>query len=187
MALQGLDPGEVYSKTKNWLGLTKADNPFSKGNLAGGIGAMAKTPIGGSLLSAGAGAIGGLAGGLIGGGLHSGAGDAIGSIGSTVGSAVGAVNPLLGAAVSVGSQILGGVTNAAFGTKVDEAKLNAVKEGTSQLNDFTSNASSFDNVQGIQSVANVQDAYEGGWFTSGDAKRKNDELKRQRQEALAFA
>ena len=155
---------------------------FSSSGLKRGLKAGA-----GAAISTGAGLIGGLAGNAISGGLSSGAGDAIGSIGSTVGSAVGAVNPILGAAVSVGSQLVGGLVNRAFGTKVDQAKLNAANEGTSKLRNFTSTATSFDDVKGPEAMAKVIDPYSGGWFSSGKARRKNEELKQARAEAKSWA
>lgn len=175
-----------YMGSTNTFGISKADNPFSKMNIQGGLGAMAKTPVGGGLLSAGAGIVGGLANSAISGGLSSKAGSAISGIGSTVGSAVGAVNPLLGAAVTVGSGILGGVTNALFGESVNEKALQEANEGTAKLNSFRSSASSFDDIKGPEAVANVaDDIYEGGLFN--DVSGKNEELKRQRAEARMFA
>ena len=176
-----------YMSSKNALGISKADNPFSKMNLKGGIGAMASTPIGGSLVSGLAGAVGGLANSAISGGLESGAGSAISSIGSTVGSAVGAVNPLLGAAVGVGSQLVGGLVNRAFGTKVDQAKLNAVNEGINANKNFTSDEGSFDAIKGPAAVVTDTSAYSGGWFSGGKARRKNRELKEKMIAARDFA
>lgn len=164
-----------YMNSKNAFGISKADNPFSKGNLSGGIGAMAQTSIGGAV----SGGLAGEAGNLISGGLSSGAGNAIGSIGSAVGS----VNPALGLAVELGSSLI----NRAVGTSVDQAKLNAANEGTAAYNNFQSNAASFDDVKGPTAQASVKNAYSGGWFSSGSARRKNEELKRQRREAKQFA
>ena len=155
------------------------------GGVMGG-GKLAGTPMGGLVGGLGS-AIGGIAGNAIAGGLQSDAGNAISSIGGTIGGAVGAVNPVFGAAIGVGSQLVGGLVNAAFGTKVDEAKLNAAKEGTATYNNFTSNATSFDDISGPEAQANVQDAYSGGWFSSSKARRKNEELKRQRAEARSWA
>ena len=137
--------------------------------------------IGGAFKGSGAGAIGsaigGAVGGLIGGGYQSGAGDVFNKIGD-IGSAI--PGPC-------GAKILGGLTNAAFGSKVDQEKLNAANAGTATLNSFTSNASSFDDVKGVQAIANVQDAYKGGWFAKGDARKKNEELRKQRAAAMSFA
>ena len=128
-------------------------------------------------------AAGDLIGGAIGGGYQSGAGDVFNKIGD-VGSAI--PGPW-GAIIGGGAKVLGGVVNAAFGSKVDQEKLNAANEGTATLNSFKSNAESFDDIKGVQAVANVQDAYKGGWFAKGDARRKNEELRRQRAQAMSFA
>lgn len=128
-------------------------------------------------------ATGDLIGGAIGGGYQSGAGDVfnnIGNIGSTIPGPWGAI-------IGGGTKILGGLTNAAFGTKVDQEKLNAANEGTAALNSFKSNAESFDDIKGPAAVASVQDAYKGGWFAKGSARRKNEELRRQREQAMSFA
>lgn len=143
--------------------------------------------IGGAFKGSGAGAIGsaigGAVGGLIGGGYQSGAGDVFNKIGD-IGSAI--PGPW-GAIIGGGAKILGGLTNAAFGSKVDQEKLNAANEGTATLNSFKSNAESFDDIKGVQAVANVQDAYKGGWFAKGSARKKNEELRRQRAQAMSFA
>lgn len=171
----------------NVFGISKADNPFSKGNIAGGIGAMAKTPIGGAMVSAIGSAVGGLTHKAISGGYSSGAGNAIAEFGNTIGGAVGQFNPLLGAAVQAGSGIIGGGINALWGTKVNEQALKENKEGNSKLLGFSSNASSFDAIKGPQSVANVQDAYSGGVFKKGWAEDKNKELWNSREQAALLA
>lgn len=154
--------------------------------VAGGEGALSMTSlgkgVGGGIGAIGA-AAGDLIGGAIGGGYQSGAGDVfnkIGDIGSKIPGPWGAI-------IGGGAKILGGLTNAAFGSKVDQEKLNAANEGTAALNSFKSNAESFDDIKGVQAVANVQDAYKGGWFAKGSARRKNEELRKQRAEALGFA
>ena len=129
--------------------------------------------------------VGSLGNSLISGGLESGAGKVISSIGSAAGEATS--NPLIKGIVSAGSGIIEGVTNALFGTKTDQEKLNKANQGTSYLSSFNSNASSFDDIQGPQSMANVEDAYKGGLFNKGKARRKNEELKRQRAEAISLA
>lgn len=128
-------------------------------------------------------AAGDLIGGAIGGGYQSGAGDVfnkIGDIGSKIPGPWGAI-------IGGGAKVLGGVVNAAFGSKVDQEKLNAANEGTATLNSFKSNAESFDDIKGPAVVANVQDAYKGGWFAKGSARKKNEELRRQRAQAMSFA
>lgn len=182
-----MDTTQQYMNQKNWLGITKADNPFSRGNLSGGIKAMAGTPLGGSMIGALAGTVGNIGGNLISDGLSSGAGKTISSIGSTVGSAISTVNPLIGGIVSVGSGLLGGVTNALWGTKTNQERLNAANAGTAQLNNFTSNASDFSGIQAPEPVATIQDPYRGGVFKKGWARRKNAALMDERQNALDWA
>ena len=155
---------------------------FSKEGLTNGLKAGA-----GAAISGLAGAVGGLGKSAISGGLSSGAGEGIASIGSTAGTAIGAVNPILGAAVSVGSQLAGGLVNRAFGMSVDQKKLDTANQGIAALGSFTSNAGSFDDVRGPQSQANVGDVYRGGWFSSGKARRKNEELRDQMAEAKSWA
>ena len=128
-------------------------------------------------------AVGGMAGGLLSNGLESKAG----SIFNTIGDLGSIVPGPFGAIIGGGAKILGGAIDALFGTKVDQEKLNAANQGTSYLNNFTSNASSFEEIQGPQAQAAVEDAYKGGLFSKGKARRKNAELRRQRQEAQLFA
>ena len=125
----------------------------------------------------------GMLSGAIGNGMHSGAGDAMNKLGQMASAIPGPYGKLF----SAGLQTVGGVVNAAFGSKVDQEKLNAANEGTATLNSFKSNAESFDDIKGPAAVANVQDAYKGGWFAKGDARRKNEELRRQRAQAMSFA
>ena len=186
---QGIIGASANQQAANFAPKENAvSNPFSfkdalsKEGLKNGLKAGAGALVGGL-----AGTVGQIGGNLISGGLQSGAGSAISGIGSTVGSAVSAVNPLLGGAISVGSGLLGGVTNALFGTKVDEAKLKAANEGTAAYNDFQSNATSFDDVRDLTDQANVEDAYSGGLFSSGSAEEKNEALKRARREAIRRA
>lgn len=176
-----------YMGSKNAFGISKADNPFSKGNLnntfsSAGVGTMLKGAAG-ALGSA----VGNIGGKLISGGLSSGAGSAVSSIGGTIGGALSTVNPILGGAVSAASGIIGGGINALFGTKTDQKKLNAANEGTNYLNSFRSDATSFDDITGPNAVSAVQNAYKGGVFKKGWARRKNVELRAQRTAAESWA
>ena len=142
-------------------------------------------------LNAVAPAIGGIVGTagntLLSNSLSSGAGSAISGIGSTLGGAIGSVNPVLGAAVTAASGLIGGGVNALVGKKIDQKKLNAANSDTNYLNSFNSSASSIDEIQGPNAVAKVQNAYRGGVFKKGWAKRKNADLKAQRLEASQWA
>ena len=112
-------------------------------------------------------------GSAIGGEYHSGVGDVMSKI------------PGLG--------VVGGITNALFGTKVDKAKLEAVENTKSDLTNAAmaaGTATSFDSVALNAPKAvnyDIAKAYSGGMFSSGKAKRKNAELKRQLQRAEDFA
>lgn len=152
---------------------------------------LPKTNVIGNFLKSNAGIIGSAVGTVgnkvLSGGLNSGAGNTISSIGSTVGGAISAVNPVVGGIVSAASGIVGGGVNALFGTKVNQEKLNAANEGTNYLNTFNSSASSYDDVQGPNAVANIENAYKGGVFKKNWAKKKNAELRAKRIDAAAFA
>lgn len=128
-------------------------------------------------------AVGGVASNLIGGGLQSTAGNLM----NTLGDIGGTIPGPLGAAIGVGFKVLGGGANALVGTKVDQEKLNAANAGTSYLNNFISNATSFDDVQGPQAQVYVQDAYKGGALVGDAAKRKNQKLRDERKAAQLFA
>lgn len=167
--------------TKIDLGKIGAMKTPSQG-LGLGIGNIAKSGIG-----AIGGAVGAVGNKLISGGLRSGAGNAISNVGGTIGSAISTVNPVVGGIVSAASGIIGGGVNALFGMKTDQKKLNAANEGTNYLNNFASNASSFDEIQGPNAVANVQNAYKGGLFRKGKARRQNAALRAERAQAASWA
>ena len=169
-----------------WFGIEKKDNPFSKMNF-GNISKMAGTSIGGGILNGISGTVGSFANKAISGGLSSGAGSAISGVGGTVGGIVGKANPLLGAAITVGSGVVGGVVNSLVGTSTDQKKLADANSGTAAYNNFTSNASTFDEIEGPVAQANVQNAFRGGLFKKGWASRKNADLRQQRIDARQFA
>lgn len=75
-----------------------------------------------------------------------------------------------------GLKVLGGLTNAAFGIKTDKTRLNAINTGLSTLNNYQSNATSFDEIQGPTTMVDSGNVYKGGWFSKGKARRKNNAL-----------
>lgn len=152
----------------------------------GGKGAFNLTGLGSSLGGA-VGAIGSAAGGAVGGLLSNGLESEAGSVFNTIGDIGSAIPGPWGAIIGGGAKIVGGLVNAAFGTKVDQEKLNAANQGTSYLNNFVSNASSFDEVQGPQAQAAVENAYKGGWFSGKKARRNNRQLREARALAQDFA
>lgn len=147
-----------------------------KGGLASGIGS----------------AVGNIAGGAISGGLESGAGSAISNIGGTIGGAVSSVNPVLGGIISAGSGILGGATNALFGSKLNQEKINEIEGSNKGMNTLMVDSSSADNIedqwlnQDFGSDFSKSDIGKDGLF-SNKAKNKYKELKKQQDIARSRA
>lgn len=179
--IQGIGGSVLGDPTKIDLGKISAMKTPSQG-LGLGIGNIAKSGIG--IASNVVGAVGNK---LISGGLNSSVGNGIANIGGAIGGAVSTINPVVGGIVSAASGIIGGGVNALFGTKVNQAKLNAANEGTNYLNSFKSNASSFDEIQGPNAVTKVQNAYKGGLFRKGKARRQNAALRAERAQAASWA
>ena len=155
-------------------GTKLGDNPFSMEGFG--------KAIGGSVGQIGT-AVGGLLGNAIGGGYSSNAGqvfDKLGNIGGMIPGPYGAI-------IGGGLKIVGGLANAAFGTKTNEVALRAANEGTNYFRNFTSNATSFDDVKGPLAQADVQKVYSGGFAAKGKARRKNEALKRERAAAESYA
>lgn len=172
------DPSKITSsEMSSWLP-KQVDVPVGKVGGAGKIG---------NVVGALGGVVGGAANKIISGGLSSGAGNAVSGIGNTVGSAISTIDPVVGGIVSAASGIIGGGINALWGMKTDQKKLRAANEGTNYLNSFVSDASTFDDIQGPNAVANVQNAYKGGVFKKGKARRKNAALRAERTNAELWA
>lgn len=117
----------------------------------------------GGLIAAGVGAASSLlngVGALIGNGYESGVGNALNSI------------PVVGG-------FLGGITNSLFGTKENKALHAQVNQDTAYLNNFQSDANSFDSVTGPRAVGFNTDVYSGGLFNKGKARRKNEALRNE--------
>lgn len=131
--------------------------------------------------------IGSAVGGAVGGAVSNGYSSGAGSIMNGLGNIASMIPGPWGAVSSAGLKVVGGLTNAAFGTKVDEKKLKAANEQAAALQNFSSNATSFDDVKGVTATSGVGQVYKGGWFNKDKARRKNEELNRQRGEALSFA
>lgn len=136
--------------------------------------------------SAAAGAVGGLVGNAISGGLSSGAGNAI----SGVGNALGAI-PVFGGFAKGTLNIVGGGVNALFGMKTNQAELNRVNKGISALNDSATaaaGATSFDDesLMGPDAINFNVNAYKGGLFSKGKARRKNAALQAELKDAYSY-
>lgn len=156
------------------------------GGIMGGS-KIAGSPMGGAISSIG-GAVGQIGGSLIGGGLESGAGSAISNIGGTIGGAIGAVNPVLGGIISAGTGIVGGLTNRAFGSKLNQEKINEVNASNTAVNQVQVDSSSNDaltkqwGTMDLGKDFSQKDIGEDGWFSS-KAADKYKELKRQQDTA----
>lgn len=132
-------------------------------------------------------AVGGVAGGLIGGGRTSAAGDIIGGLGK----AASAIPGPWGAIAGVGLGAISGLTNAAFGVKLNQENINAVNNNITAMNSFQSNAGNFDALaqnfmsQPTSMRFNQNFIGKNGWFNKG-ATRKYNELVAQQDAAQQF-
>lgn len=159
----------------NKLGGNPVDGKLTTGAFAG-----MNADLAGALPALGS-AVGGVAGGLIGGGRTSPAGDVIGGL-SKVASAI--PGPW-GAIAGAGLGVIGGLTNAAFGVKLNQENINAVNNNINAMNSFQSNASSFDDLaQNINSQPTAMDFNQkfigkNGWFNKGATKKYNQLLAQQ--------
>lgn len=117
---------------------------------------------------------------LISNGLASTAGTTISGVGSTIGSAISTVNPLLGGIVTGGSQLVGGLTNAAFGSNINQGNVASIEANNASLGNTTF-AGNYDTVQNQLSNLNLgnsftkSDVSSDGWF-SNKAQKKYNEL-----------
>ena len=177
--------GDPNSKG-GWFNISKQDNPFSKGNIGGTL-----TGIGNSVLSA----TGPLISNAISGGLESTAGNTIDTVGNAIGDGIGMVNPLAGMAVKAGSKIIGGLTNRAFGSKLNQNNINAVKANISSmrtsgnaLSTSSSNADLLNNWGSVDLGFDFSNGYIGkdGWW-SNKAKKTARNLRSQQNAARAYA
>lgn len=133
------------------------------------------------------GGLGNMVGQLGGSAISNGYESTAGSIISGLGGAASAIPGPWGAVASAGLGLVGGLVNAAFGIKVDKEALEKANKGTAYLNSFTSNVSSFDELQDPLAQAQVGEVYKGGWFVKGKARRKNEALQKKRQTAESYA
>lgn len=185
MAWDTIKYGDPNSKG-GWFNISKQNNPFSKGNIGGTL-----TGIGNSVLSA----TGPLISNAISGGLESTAGNTIDTVGNAIGDGIGMVNPLAGLAVKAGSKIIGGLTNRAFGSKLNQNNINAVKANISNmrssgntLSTSSSNADLLNNWGSVDLGFDFSNGYIGkdGWW-SNKAKRTARNLRSQQNAARAYA
>lgn len=129
---------------------------------------------------------------VISGGLNSGAGNAIMGFGSAAGDVISTVNPVIGGAVKLGSGLVGGITNALFGSKLNQERINEIEGGISQLNNLQVDDSStssilnrFGDTTFGQSFSR-KDVGSDGLF-GNKAKNTYNRLKNEQGEAIARA
>ena len=114
-------------------------------------------------------------------------GEAVSDVGVGVFKASAKSGNLMGMAAGGILKGLGSGINALFGTGVDQEKLNRANAGTDALNSFSSNATSFDDVNGPEAQLAVENAYSGGAFRKRWARRRNDRLRQLRNDAASQA
>ena len=159
-----------------------------KPGLFGNLGTALKNGFQSGALNGAASAIGSMAGNAIGGGMSSGAGNAI----SSIGKLASAIPGPWGAVASAGLGVIGGITNRAFGSKMNQENIANVEGTINRLNSFQSNANNFDTLAdtwGNTAMGNnFSNSYIGkdGWF-SNKAKKKARSLREQMELANAFA
>lgn len=180
----------MNSKGNNWFGLSKKDNPFSKGN----IGTTMKG-IGGAAAAVGSQVNTGDPRGLydtldpvyhLAGGRESGAGNALSDTGVGLFNAGAQSGNGWLMLAGAGAKVLGGLTNAAFGLKTDKDRLNRINQNIADFNS-SFGASSLDDIRGFGALANPEGIYKGGWFSGGKAKKKNEQTVNSFNNALSFA
>lgn len=81
----------------------------------------------------------------------------------------------------------GALTTAAIGTATDEEALSTANMGTAALNSYTSNAGTFDELQGPQAQAGFKDPYKGGFLVQGTTNAKNAKVRQDRIDAQNYA
>lgn len=140
------------------------------------------------LLNGAATAVGGMVEGAIGGGMSSGVGNAIDGL-SNIAFAI--PGPW-GAVAGAGLKVIRGLTNRAFGSKMNEENIAEVNSDINRLNNFQSNASNFDTLASTWGTTklgnNFSNSYIGkdGWF-SNKAKNKAKQLRNKLRIANNFA
>lgn len=145
----------------------------SFGIKAGGLGSIANT-----------------AATAIGGALAGGRSTAVGNVMQKVGSLASNI-PGVGGLIGAGVNLLGGITNGAFGSKLNTENIAAVEGDIKQALNFNSNAGDYDalasNYAGLQGVRGFNQDFIGkdGWVGGNKAKDKFSSLKTQAEEAEA--
>lgn len=137
-------------------------------------------------ISSAIGGIGQIGGNLISNGLESGAGSGISSVGNALSSI-----PILGGLAQGALNIIGGGVNALIGSKINKENVSKVQNSIGELNSFTSDASSFDqlaqNWSSSPAGMSFSDSFIGkDGLLSNKAKKKAADLRNQMEVGKAF-
>ena len=120
------------------------------------------------------------------GGRESGAGNAMSDAGVTLTKAgLQSGQPYM-ALAGAALKVIGGLTNAAFGIKENKERKKAADASINTNRSFVSNATSFDDIKGPAAKVGTN-IYEGGWFSGGKAKDKNEQYARDMANAFNWA
>lgn len=136
-----------------------------------------------SMLGAAAGAVGQIGGQLLSNGLSSKAGGIV----SGVGDALGAI-PIVGGFAKGALNLIGGGVNALFGSKLNQANINAAKSDISRMNSASADAASFDALnQKIASTAGRTVHGSGFYGKDGLFSNKSKKIARDLEEQARVA
>lgn len=149
------------------------------GGLSSGAGTFGMT----SMLGAAAGAIGDIGGKLLSNGLESKAGGIV----SGVGDALGGI-PIVGGFAKGALNLIGGGVNALFGSKLNQANINAANSDINRMNNATADAASFDALsQKIASTAGRTIHGKSFYGRNGVFSNKAGKIQREMEERARVA
>ena len=177
----------VYLVPPSYYGIGGFLNNLGNGAGLGSFGKeFAEDTTAGGLLGAAGNLVGGIAGNAISGGLESGAGSVINGL-SNVASAI--PGPW-GAIAGAGLKVVGGLTNRAFGSKINQEAVHNIESNTEMLNAFNANDGSFDSLASTMAsqpsgmMFDKSTVGKDGWFSS-KASKKYRKLRNSQAEAAA--
>lgn len=120
------------------------------------------------------------------GGRESGAGNAMSDAGvALTKSGLQSGQPYM-ALAGAALKVIGGLTNAAFGIKENKERKKVADASINTNRNFVSNATSFDDIKGPAAKVGTN-IYEGGWFSGGKARDKNEQYARDMANAFNWA
>ena len=180
--------GKMKDRISDMFGVNDPNSQVGKA-----LGGLGKLGLGNSAISGIAGGIGkGIYSGLSG-GLNSGFGKAFSGVGTAVGGFVGNFNPILGAGITLGSNLIGGIANWGWGTKRNDAAINAFNADTDMLNNTRVADSDFESIadqaaaQNWGSSMKYSEMGKTGVFNKGAFEDEYDQMNRRRLSAMNSA